>query len=125
YFMHYYCDEGNKEIVENLLKNGASVGRDEMLNISPLSIVLSKSINHKLVDLLLHYGAQKEVPCTLPLLCMASYKGDLQKVKWFCENGFYDDNSLNANGIPILCLAAMRHANVVSFLLSYFKYQPK
>jgi len=88
FYMMYHCDEGNINIVRNLLENGADPNPKIMLNISPIVLAFQNK-HYEIASLLKEYLPKQNVQMNVASpVAMAVYKGDIGRVKYFCQFGW-------------------------------------
>jgi hypothetical protein len=85
FYMIYHCDEGNVNIVRNLLQNGVSAEQDTMLQISPIGLALQNK-HFEVANVLRPYNSQNKIYMNaVSPVSVAVYKGDVETVKYYCS----------------------------------------
>ncbi|KAJ9597265.1 hypothetical protein L9F63_011869 [Diploptera punctata] len=118
--LHVACCEGNREVVEYLLLNGASVHAKDRFDNTPLMDAIQFD-NHQVIKLLVQCGAHlalKQSTIIGEKLCSAAARGNLKRLQSF-EFAGANMNLADCSGNTALHLAAL-HGNekIVEYLLS-------
>jgi ankyrin repeat protein len=109
--LHYAAKSGDKRIVELLIARGADVNAKNVYGETPAHLAILD--NHRnIVELLIAKGAE------ISTIQLAAYKGDLNKLKGFIEEGV-STNAKDEYGLtPLHAASGTGQKKVAEFLIS-------
>ncbi|MGE5195867.1 MAG: ankyrin repeat domain-containing protein [Anaerolineae bacterium] len=110
------CQNQNIDLVELLIKRGADVNASLNQDEAPL-LVASRLGSSKIVQLLIHHGADLKIQNNAPL-SLACYGGDVDLIKLLIRKGADVNVMVNEKETPLHIACRLGHFKLVKLLLS-------